>query len=468
MGSRFYVPDRMQTTLMPACIDDWIGKDHMARFISEIVDEMNMDEFYAGYNNKGTRAYDPRMLLALMIYGYTQGIVSSRKLETATYDSVAFRYLSGNLHPDHTTIATFRKRFLPQIEGCFKQVLQIAQKLGLVKVGNIFLDGTKVKANASKHKAMSYSYMEKAERELEKEIQELLARADLTDEQEKDADQDLPDELKLRQDRLEKITWAKKELEERARQRDAEEQLEYERKKEAWEEKERKRQRRGTQPQPPKDLGPRDKDQCNFTDSESRIMKTQDGFQQCYNAQAAVTDDRLIVALQVSNQPNDYGQLLPTLDRLPKEMGTVENLIADNGYLSKANESGCLARQIKPHLSLGREGKKQKPKKCFQELHERMTGAEGKELYRKRKFTVEPVFGVIKEAMGFRRFSLRGLENVQGEWALVCLAYNIKKIFNMKNGQNDPISLKNTMKIARMTLIWRTWFFSRLDTMKYV
>ena len=442
---RFYVPNRMQASLLPAYIDDWLPEDHFARFISEIVEQLDLSKIYGKYNNRGSRAYDPGMLLGLLIYGYTQGIVSSRKIEAATYDSVAFRYLAGNMQPDHDTIANFRKRFLPEIKECFKDVVLIASQMGLVKIGNLYIDGTKVKANASKSKAMSYKYMKKAIAELELEINHLLDLAAAADEE--DTELDLPEELRLREKRLATLKEAKKEVERRARERHDTEQAEYKRKKAIHDEKAKKKQRRGAKPKPPKSSEPKDGDQVSFTDRESRIMKTSEGYQQCYNGQAAVTEDMLVVGQQLNNHANDFNELLPTLDAVPRELGPVENVMADNGYLTESNIKGCDDRDIKSYISLGREAHKsileskvnetEVTRPRFADVEIRLRSEEGRELYRRRKFKVEPVFGIIKEAMKFRRFTMRGEVQAQGEWGLVCLAYNIKRMFSMISGRKS-------------------------------
>ena len=436
---RFYCPDRMQVMMLPPCIDDWVPEDHPARFIAEIVDQLDLTGFYNKYGDRGARAYDPGMLLALLIYNYSTGVFSSRKIEKATYETVPSRFLTGNMHPDHDTIANFRKKFLPEIQECFKQVIVLAREMGLVQMGNIYIDGTKVKANASKHKAMSHKYLVALEAKLEQEIKQLLEMAKAADEQTKEID--IPEELKRREDRLASLKAAKKILKERAQERDEAKEAEYQEKLRVWKEKEKNKQRRGRKPEPPKDKGPQDKDQISFTDSESRIMKTCDGFQQCFNAQAAVTEDMLIVGQIVNNHGNDKGELLPTLDSIPKELGQIENVIADNGYLTVEGVEGCNERDVKAYVSLGREAtasasplekqEESKERPRFKEMQERLLTEEGKELYRRRKFKVEPVFGIIKEVVGFRRFSLRGEANVQKEWGLVCLAYNVKMMFGM-------------------------------------
>jgi len=293
---RFKGADRNQGLLMPYDLGDWLPEDHLARFVVDIVEKLDFTSVYQEYAGKGSTAYDPKLLLSLLFYGYATGIFSSRKIEAATYDSVAFRYISGNHHPDHDTIANFRKRFLPQIKVWFKEVLLIGKELGLLKIGNIYIDGTKVKANASKHKAMSYEYIKRLEKQLEGEIEKLLQLGEAQDEKEKNIDLDIPQEIRLRKDRLKKIQEAKKVIEERAAERYEKEKKEHEAKLKKRKEKEEKtgKKPRGRAPKAP-DEAPKETDQYNYTDPESRIMKTADGFDQCFNGQAAVNDDMIIV-----------------------------------------------------------------------------------------------------------------------------------------------------------------------------
>ena len=453
-SKRFYCPDRMQMTLLPACIDDYIPEDHFARFIVEILEALDLSKIYDQYTSRGSKAYDPRMLLGLIIYGYTQGICSSRKLEAATHSDLGFMFVTGNMHPDHDTIAAFRKRFLSEIKGYFTDVILIANRMGLVKMGNLYLDGTKMKANASKSKAMSYKHMKKTIAQLEAEIQFLLDKAAAADEE--PPEMDIPEELKRREDRLVTLKEAKKVLEERSQERFDAEQAKYEEKKASYDEKLKKKQRRGNKPSPPASNEPKDGDQFSFTDPESRIMKTSEGFQQCYNGQAAVTEDMLIVAHNLNNHTNDYGELLPTLDKIPDGLDSPENVIADNGFLTRKDVDGCDERHIKAYIALGREGHRSILDECedktkitrprFADVERRLKTEEGRELYRKRKFKVEPVFGIIKEAMGFRRFMMRGEAQAQGEWGLVCLAYNLKRMFSMIGGKNGPKSASDALQ----------------------
>lgn len=434
---------------MPPSIEEWLPDQHLARFVVEVTDQLNMDKIYEAYGTTGAPPLDPRMLLALIFYGYATGVFSSRKIEAATYDSVAFRYISGDLHPDHDSIASFRQRFLKQIEEFFVEILIIAQTMGFVKVGNVNVDGTKEKANASKHSAMSYAHIEKLEKQYEQEVDRLMKLAEEAD-SEKVQDLDIPDEMKRRSDRLDKIREAKKVLEERAEERYEKEKQEYEEKMKKRGEKEEATGKKpgGRKPKPPEE-GPRPKDQYNFTDPESRIMKTSDGFDQCYNAQAAVTDNMMVVGGYVTDHCNDKGELTEVLDSIPEELGKVETATADTGYFSEAAVEECEERGIDAHIATGRQkhncwldqklaemGQESEPVALSikETMRQKLKSKEGKSVYRLRKMTVEPVFGIIKEIMGFRRFSFRGKEKVNSEWKLVCSAYNLKRMFKLSIG----------------------------------
>jgi transposase len=447
MSDTFRQVDRDTLFLLPPSMDDWLPEGHLARFIVDIVAQLDLTMIKTAYAGRGSKAHHPEMLLALLFYGYATGVFSSRKLEKATYDSVAFRYIAANDHPDHDTIATFRKRFLPQLTSIFVEILLIAQQLGCLKLGKVSLDGTKIKANASKHRALSWKHACKLEAQLKAEVEDLLRQAEETDHSEIPDGLDIPAELARREERLNAIANAKAEIERRAAQRHAEEQAEYETKqtKRKAKEQETGKKSRGKQPKPP-EPGPRDSDQVNLTDEESRIMPISGGgFDQCYNAQASVdTETMLIVGQHLSQNPNDKQELTPALDSLtalPKSLGTVDSLLADAGYFSKANVESCLKDEILPFISAHRDGHNQSLKERFTEpdpLHEgadsvmqmkhRLKTQAGRAIYAKRKCTVEPVFGIIKSVMGFRQFLLRGVESVGGEWNLVCIAWNLKRL----------------------------------------
>lgn len=446
MSGKFQTINRDTLYLLPPSLQDWLPEKHLARFVVDIVDRLDLRELESNYGGGGKAPYHPALLLALLFYGYATGVFSSRKLERATYDSVAFRFLTGDTHPDHDTIATFRKRFLKELEGLFVQMLVLAKVMGLFQLGNVSLDGTKVKANASKHKAMSWGYANKLEEQLRREVQELLKKAEQAD-AEDEPQMDIPDELARREDRLAAIEKAKAEIERRARERFEAEQAEYEEKLKKRKEQEERRGKKagGRAPKPPQ-AGPQDKDQVNFTDEESRIMPSAEGFVQAYNAQAVVDiDSHLIVENHLTQQPNDKQEIEAALERLTgmeESLGKPEGLLADAGYFSEDNVKRCTADEITPYISDSRERHNlpweerfQSPPPCPQDadavtvMRHRLRTPEGKVVYAKRKSTVETVFGIIKEVLGFRRFHLRGFDAAQGEWNLLCMAWNLKRMY---------------------------------------
>jgi transposase len=446
MSGKFQTINRETAYLLPPSLQDWLPEKHLARFVVDIVERLELSELESCYGGGGKQPYHPAILLALLFYGYATGVFSSRKLEQSTYDSVAFRFITGDTHPDHDTIATFRKRFLGELEGLFVQLLVMAKLMGIFKLGNVSLDGTKVKANASKHKAMSWGYANQLEEQLRREVQELLRQAEQADAEE-EPEIDIPDELARREDRLAAIEKAKAEIERRAQERFEAEQAEYEEKLKKRKEKEEKtgQKARGRTPKPPQ-AGPRDKDQVNFTDEESRIMPSSEGFVQAYNAQAAVDiDTHLIVENHITQQPNDKQEIEPTLKQLNEvedSLGKPDGLLADTGYFSEGNVTRCEANEIMPYISDCRERHNlpwderfKLPPPCPEDadavtaMAHRLRTPEGKAVYAKRKSTVETVFGIIKEVLGFRQFHLRGLDSAQGEWNLVCMAWNLKRMY---------------------------------------
>ena len=452
MSDTFRQVDRKTLYLMPPSMNDWLPEGHLARFIIEIVGQLNLTAIKSAYAGRGSKAHHPEMLLALLFYGYATGVFSSRKLEQATYDSVAFRYIAANNHPDHDTIATFRKRFLPELAPLFVQILLIAQQMGCLKLGKVSLDGTKIKANASKHQALSWKYANELEAQLEAEVAELLRQAEEADSSEAPPDGlDLPAELARRKERLAAIARAKAEIERRAAERHAREQAEYEHKLAERKAKEQNtgRKRQGKEPKPP-EPGPRDKDQVNLTDDESRIMPVPGGgFDQCYNAQAGVdVDSMLIVSQHLSQHPNDKLEIVPALaalTALPETLGTVDGVLADAGYFSQANVEHCEQAAVLPYISPKRDAHNQRLQErmlepeplpadadALAQMKHRLQTAEGRALYARRKCTVEPVFGIIKAVMGFRQFLLRGVASVRGEWNLVCMAWNLKRLHTLR------------------------------------
>lgn len=425
----FIGAERDQISFMPHDLNEWLPEDHLARFVVDIVGKMDLCQVYSSYSGKGSTPYDPKLLLSLIFYGYSTGVFSSRKTETATYDSVAFRFIAGNHHPDHDTIASFRKRHLRELKGWFKEILLIGNELGLLKLGNIFIDGTKVQANASKHKAMSYKRMKQLEKQLDCEIEQLMALGQQQDEKDEQSTVDIPDEIKRRKDRLTQIDTAKKVIEQHRKEAYQEEKAEFDKKQEARKKYENQtgKKPRGRAPKEPS-TEPKSKDQYNFTDPQSRIMKTSKGFDQCYNAQIAVNDDMLIVGNYANAHHNDKQEFLPTIESVPDELEPqITSAVADTGYYSQQNIENC-PQNITPIIAKSKE----KHNSYIEQLLN-PTNDKHKEIYRKRKHTVEPVFGIIKEVLGFRRFSFRGKDNIDNEWGLVCLSYNLKRMFNLKN-----------------------------------
>jgi transposase len=452
VSNQFREIDRSQPITLPGNLEGWLDGNDLAHFIVEVVEVLDTGAIEGEYRGGGSAPYPPKMLLALLFYCYAKGIFTSRKIERATYELIPVLYLTGGTHPDHDSINTFRQRFLPQLEPLFVQILQIAQGLGILKLGDVSLDGTKMPANASKHKAMSWAYAEQLAATLRAEVQRLLQQAEAATGP-GSPDLDLPAELKRREDRLQKITEVKAEIERRARVRFAQEQAEYEAKQieRAAKEQARGRKLGGKKPQEPTP-GPQPKDQVNFTDEDSRIMPVSGGgFEQAYNAQATVAmGSLLIVGTHVTQNPNDKQEMEPAvaeLAKLPERLGAVERLAADNGYGSAHNVEILVEHGIEPCIAVGRQPHQEALEERLAPVPEapnqpdavgamkhRLKTQEGKAFYAKRKTTSEPVFGIIKEVMGFRRFLLRGLAAVTGEWRLVCLAFNLKRLFVLQQG----------------------------------
>jgi transposase len=446
MARRFKQVDYEESLDQTVTIRECLPPDHLARFIVGIIALLDLSVIYVHYAAVGGEAYAPEVLLGLLFYGYTTGVFSSRKIERATYESIPFRFIAGGLHPDHDTIANFRKTFLPQIIELFVQVLVVAREMGLLNLGNISLDGSKIHADASKSHAVSYGRLLTLEQHLRTEVEELLALAEQVDQGDLPEGLDVVVEIALRQERLANLAQAKEVLEARAQERYEAEKAEYEAKLREREEKTQQtgRKPRGRTPQPPTP-GPQPKDQYNFTDPDSRIMKNSnnDGFDQHYNVQAAVDQDsRLIVGNTVSNHPNDKGEAIPTVDAIPAEVGKPKAAALDNGYFSPTNIEELETRGIDPYIATGQDRHHQSWQERFAQQPEppaedaspivkmayKLKTDIGKLIYGLRKSTVEPVIGIIKETLGFRQFSLRGLVGVAGEWCLVCLAYNLKRM----------------------------------------
>ncbi len=433
--NNFRTIDRQTGFLLPPSVDEWLPEKHLARFVVEVIDGMDLRAMSGSYRGSGSASYHPRMLLGILVYGYATGIFSSRKLERATYDSVAFRFIAANDHPDHDTIATFRQRFLKQIEGLFVQVLLLAREMGMLKLGTLGIDGTKIHANASRHSALSYEHAGKIEAQLKAEVAELMAKAEAADKADIPDGMSIPDELARREE-----------------ERFAREQAEHEANLAAREAKTAATGKKpsGKLPRPPTQ-GPLLTDQINLTDEESRIMPVAGGgFEQCYNAQAAVAEGSLlVVAIDVVQASNDKQQLEPMLGKigaLPEELGEAETLLADTGYFSAGNVAACEAAAIEPLIAMGRQPHHPPLAERFADpppapknptpveaMAHRLKTPEGRKLYSLRKQIPEPVFGIIKSVLGFRQFLLRGLDKVRGEWSLVTMAWNIKRMFTLSS-----------------------------------
>jgi transposase len=447
---RSYDPD--QLLLLPPNLRDWLPEDDLVYFIQEVVGGLDLRPVVCAYDGTqgGQPAYNPQMMTSLLLYAYAKGIPSSRKIEQATYHSVPFRILTTDQHPDHDTIAEFRKRHLAVLAGLFVQVLEIARKAGLVKLGHVALDGTKVRANASKHKAMSYGRMEEKAKELEEEVSRLLRKAEAADAEEDvlygkgQHEEELPRELQFKSARLAKIKEAMKALEAEAKAKAAAKAAEERGKIRQEESAGKKEDEKRCGPKPPSDK-PDPKAQRNFTDPDSRIMK--DGatksFEQSYNCQAAVDGEaQIIVAADVTQEANDKRQVKPMVEQVKANTGgeAPDALSADNGYFSEENVEYLGDEEIDAYLATGRQkhgtappppprGRIPKDATVKERMARKLRTVKGRGTYSKRKEIAEPVFGQIKDARGFRRFLLRGLEKVRAEWRLICLTHNLLKVF---------------------------------------
>ncbi|MDZ4251559.1 MAG: IS1182 family transposase [Sulfuritalea sp.] len=443
----FHPIDRDTDYLLPPSVQEWLPEAHLARYVVDVVEGLDLSELERAYAGRGSEAYHPATLLSLLIYGYATGTFSSRKIERATFDSLAFRYIACNRHPDHDTLATFRKRFGQEFQSAFVQVLQVARENQLSRFGTVSLDGTKIHANASRHSALSYGHASMIEAHLKAEVQELLALAEAADQSSVPDGVSLPDEIKRREDRLAAIAVAKAKIEARAKERHEQEQAEYAAKMAARAEKEAATGKKpGGKPPTPPASGPRADDQINLTDEESRIMKVAGGgFEQCYNAQAVVdTESMLILVPHVTQATNDKEQVEPMVAKMqanPAGLNQPDTLLADTGYFSQKNVTACVEAKITPLIAVKRDEHHPQWRERFTEpaplagdaspvdaMKHALKSKSGRAAYALRKQTVEPVFGIIKSVMGFRQFLLRGLENVQTEWTLVCLAWNLKRM----------------------------------------
>ena len=452
MSARFVNIDHDSPMLLPPDLRDWVSADHMVHFVMDAVKALDLSLARTNQRGTGHAQYPPSMMLGLLIYCYATGTFSSRRIETLTHENVAVRFLTGDTHPDHDSICKFRRENKDLLASSFHQVLELAARAKVFQVGDITvaIDGTKILANASKHSAVSYGHAVKQIQLAEEQITQLLQKAEDADSTPLQDGLTIPEEIKRRQDRLAKLHEAKAAMEARTKERLIEEQAAYQEKLTARQTKEQATGKKptGKAPQPPQE-GPRDKDQYNFTDPESRIMKVRGGFEQSYNAQAAVeVTTMLIVGAHVTDQANDKQQLTPTLAAVSPVIPQVANVLVDSGYYSEKAvltvESSAqpatiyAAMKRQPHgrsiaqLEVRDDPPPPPPEAPIPEqMAHRLDTTIGKQLYRLRKQTVEPVFGIIKQALGFRRFLLRGQEKVSLEWSLVSTSYNLKRLFNL-------------------------------------
>jgi transposase len=430
-GYRSYLPE--QDLLLPPNLREWLAENHLVYFVSDVVDQLDLSAIHAVYEkeNRGRPPYDPRLMTKLLVYGYCTGVFSSRRIQKRLQEDIPFKVLAAGNEPDFRTISDFRKIHLETLQSLFEQVLAMALECGSIRLGRVSLDGTKVKANASKHKAMSYGRMNEKQQQLKDEVKQLLdqaAAADAAEDCQYGSQQgdELPAELQRRETRLAKIKEAKKVVEQRARVRAVEE---------------------GKSAEEAQRTKPGDKDQYNFTDPESRIMKGADGFVQGYNAQAAVEPTLLLIVGQcVTEEANDKKQLKPMVELIEQQSGQrPEAILADNGYCSEENlehleSAGQAELKIEGFIATGKQkhGEHRKPARRgplpkgatkVDRMKQKLKTKVGKAVYAARKCVVEPVFGQIKQARGFRQFLLRGKEKVKGEWALLCLTHNILRLY---------------------------------------
>ena len=434
MGTRFRPYQPKQLLMLPPDLGEWVPEGHLAHRVSELVDGLELGAFYRPYEEDGRRnsPYEPRMMVKVLIYAYATGVFSSRKIAKKLEEDVAFRMLAAGNFPQHRTLCEFRRRHLKDFKRLFVQVVVLAREMGMVGLGRLGIDGTKVRANASRRKAMSYGRMREREKQLKAEIDEMLKKARREDREEDSRygedrrGDELPQELRRREDRLAAIEAAKQRLE--AAQREADD--------ERGREPGQKRNPKGGRPYKRAYGEVEEKAQSNFTDPESRIMKTStEGFQQCYNAQVAVDgEQQIIVATEVTAQASDQGQMMGLLEEVEESLEErPKQVLADAGYCNEADLQALEARGVDGYVALGREGKQAvevNPGKypARSRMRQKLASLAGQVEYRRRKWIAEAPHGWIKEGLGFRRFSLRGLQSVQGEWDLVCLALNIKRM----------------------------------------
>ena len=488
MPSRFVNIDRQTPMLLPADVQEWVQRDHLARFIVDAVDALDIRGFKVNQRGTGDEQYPPRMMLSLLTYCYATGTFSSRQIERASYENLPVRFICANTHPDHDTICAFRRQNQALFQESFVKVLQLARELKILKVGQVTTahDGTKIQANASKHSAVSYERAGQMIQELELEVKQLIAKAEEADSKPLQEGLSIPEEITRREERKAQLQKARAAIEERARQRAQAQEPEYEKK---VAERQAKRQAgetvRGKEPQAPSPA-PEPKDQYNFTDPESRIMKAGNAqhFEQAFNAQASVeVESRMIVGESLTDQANDKQQLVGAVEKAKDNDVQIGALLVDNGYYSEAavrqvettpegQPTGTIVyaavEKTSHHRTVEDLEKKPEPvapglQAAIKEIMEhRLHTAEGRALYNLRKETVEPVFGIIKETMGFRRFSMRGIAKAALEWTLVTLSYNLRRLHSVQmRRENGRLAGKMSQTLGKKSLERvKVWFFA--------
>ena len=426
---RTYLPE--QNLLLPASLREWLPDDHLSYFVSDVVDQLDLSAIESVYEEeeRGQPPYHPRMMTKILLYGYCVGVFSSRRIQKRLVEDVAFRVLAAGNQPDFRTISDFRKLHLKALEELFQQMLRLTLETGTMKLGRVALDGSKVKGNASKHKAMSYGRMKETEKRLREEVRKLLNQAEAADKEEDSRygrdrrGDELPEELQRRETRIARIREAKRALEERAREQAK------------------------SKGKDPEEAQPTKKAQYNFTDPESRMLKGSDGFLQGYNTQIAVEPVfQLIVGQRVTQAANDKQQMVPLMEAIEEQSGQKpEGVLADNGYCSDENLKYLARKRMEGFVATGKQKHSQRREPCkrgplpreasrVERMERKLETKVGAAVYATRKFIVEPVFGQIKQARGFRQFLLRGIEKVRGEWALICMTHNILKFHKICSG----------------------------------
>jgi transposase len=474
MAERFVEVDRNTPMLLPADLRDWVPEDDLVHFVIEAVKTLPGGEFVVNDRGTGYAQYPPSMMLALLIYSYANGIFSSRRIERATYRDLGVRFLTGDTHPDHDTICSFRRQNEKLIAKFFVRVLELARELKLLQVGTISVDGTRLKANASKHRGVNYERSGQLIEQLEGEVKELLGKAERADSQGEMDPAKLPQEIAKRQELKAKLEAARHQLEERHRQGFAAEVAQYEKKKEQWE----KNNRRGHEPKPPAASGPDPQSQSNLSDPDSRIMRKSknEAFAQAYNAQLAVDADgtQLVLGAYVSQSPADNNELKPMVEAVSHNLGqNPQAVLADRGYLNGPIIEQIQGQGIEAYVALSAEAferrpydlrcenkRREKPRQysapVLVAMEQKLRTPEGRSRYLRRQASVEPVFGIIKKVLGFEQFLLRGLQKVSLEWNLVCVAYNLKRLHKLINPPKQtpkaPKALQQTLAAAAQLL----------------